>query len=488
MRGLWVEDFGNKLNKEEIESLKAKWIEQLGLHDVKLENTKTLASSLMHINKNNNSIDFVILDINFPVFDANANEDEDAKKFNSNESVYEEFFLGHILKEYYEDKVDSGAGTGVLVYRYLTEVVHFPKDKIAFFSANIIKSNNDYPDEIQKILKYNHLGNAIEDLEYYIEEEKPNISLDVNSLQNIEDLRKWIRNNISPILKNSNVDLHSNRIYTEAEKALEAVGTKIEHAYIKDEICCKFYTNFYENNNTNYVKLRCCIQEMSKIISKYLVNQKVDIDILSENVHNLDKMCKNMYDKAYYSNVVNSILKMPLNEKGFSNSENKNNKNIIKILKNELINLIHSLEGFKRNSINDYNRFEHLKLTRNWLSHSIFSDKSFNIYGFAYTFLLAYQFYFDINKLSIKDKIDYEYYEKKLIELTKKLQPEAVLVGKNLSQLYKKENFNSKEDICKYYKNIGIRRKSSSFDKLSYNQLIDFYNLLNYYDEIHCNS
>lgn len=489
MRGLWVEDFDETLNESKINILKDKWLEQLGLFDVKLEITKTLASSLTYINEKSNNIDFVILDINFPLFDAIKDKEniKDGDNINS-DYVYKEFFSGHIIEDYYKSKSDNGAGTGILAYRYLTEVVRFPKDKIAFFSANVITSNAKYPAEIQDILKNDNLGDAIEDLEDYINNENIHISFDPDSFHNIKDLKNWIGDNISPINENSNensnVNIESTRIFTEAEKALEAVGTKIEHAYIKGDSCCEFYNNFYQNNNTDYVQLRYYIQEMSLILNKYLVNQKVDIDILTTNVHNLDKMCKNMYDKAYYSNVVNSVLKIPLNEKGFANSENKNNKNIVKILKNELINLIHSLEGFEQQNINDFNRFATLKLTRNWLSHSICSDKSFSIHVFAFIFMQVYHFYFDIDKLKIEDKIEYENYEKKLIDLTERLQPKSVKLDEIISKFYKENNFNSKKDIYTFYSDMGKRKKSRSFDKINYENLIKFYNLLNYCDTI----
>lgn len=530
MRGLWVEDFDGSLDenvdiKNQLE--KDLLTKLFGENYEKIKKTLTikgdLVSSLEYIKQNYNKIDYVILDIDFPICYAFN------KEINTIDKIVENYFEGYITKTYIENKLKQKTnskdcqGIGVLVYRYLTEVIHYPKERIAFYSGKI--SNQTFSEDIVKILNYDKFNDIIEQLKKHILNEGLNIEIPTGC-DDVDTLKNWIRENFSVNNQENQEKAGSTSfsIYTNAKKELANVGIEIgeKYEYDKGDKKSKIKTEFYDVINTDYIKFRYNVQELSRLILDKL---KVDNSVLSLNVRNIGDRYKGLYNKVYYESLLNSIIDMPLNNSIYDGK-----------YVNQVSSLIHSIEAFDFKDTNhvDFNEFKTLKFARNWHAHSILNDDTYDIKYLGFITVLSFGFFFDFDKFDELDKLGkldelddldmelYQYYnaiktiyynaigtinftdfsnsfpelynnyksdfDNLILYLNDidNINKEYTSVLLNFNNIFKNQKinpFSKKEVISKFFDNMGQIKSKPLNTNLSSQNVINFYHLLNYCDE-----
>lgn len=292
MRYLWVEDFdGGKSGKTEIK----KSLEQyFGLADKNI-NITTLEQALDFLEKpfNWNLFDAILLDIRFKVCEKEKDEIEIYKKYFSS-------FLTKEKYEYYISKLEGDANTassGVLLYLALIHRYHYNQKRIAFISANVDDTSEDFSDinnmrECLAKAKYDGINeddkndfSALNEnvFELYIKvlgigEETANkrfalpetdkinwndldiLSAQVDLVENEMKAAYIAKNKKSADFSKNNTNLKYNSVKSEFEK----VGLKIPIAFEKPsgsykmELSWKFKI-WVEEINTDYYRLRASI-------------------------------------------------------------------------------------------------------------------------------------------------------------------------------------------------------------------------------------
>ena len=142
MRYLWVEDFnGGKSGKTELEKKLKKYFR---LEDNMIsEKCTTLKRALDFLENKSNwyFFDAILIDIRFKVGESDTDEDE----------IYERYFSSFLTKErykYYTQKINGvadAASSGILLYLALIHRYNYNQNRIVFLSANVDKSEEDFP-------------------------------------------------------------------------------------------------------------------------------------------------------------------------------------------------------------------------------------------------------------------------------------------------------------------------------------------------------
>lgn len=128
MKYLWVEDFDGGNNKD---TNKPYWLNYFSLKEENVIIKENLADALEQITNNPESFDAILLDISLVVEGSNNTlyQTEHWAKW------YETYFKDYIDEKYYQNEDHRKNGTGILLYLYLRERYHFPKERICFLSA-----------------------------------------------------------------------------------------------------------------------------------------------------------------------------------------------------------------------------------------------------------------------------------------------------------------------------------------------------------------
>ena len=311
MRYLWVEDFGGGQNEE---ALKQKWLKWFQLENKDIIYKHSLVDAVTYINKNRNDFDAVLLDIRFPEQNNSSVKD-----------VYEKYFSNIVTEEFYEEKMkDDGCAAGIIAFMYLIFEERFPRDRIAFLSANISAPQiaSVLPKEIESIISMIE-NREKPDSEIYDFNEENVYGVEIkefvdNSKGNeyIQYLRSIEYKNINSIQNQDRAcKSNSNKsylAYDEARDAFRNVGIELLHAYPKPE--------------SNDIETNCTLTEkfIKKVESKYNVFRRNVIslaEILSENLeHDLIAINSkkyfnsndDLYDQIYFNNILYEIQNLPL--------------------------------------------------------------------------------------------------------------------------------------------------------------------------------
>lgn len=451
MKYLWIEDFDEKYGAERDILLK-RWKSQFSLNEVPEEDIITKEHLLDALNSAENSnidFDFILLDIRFPIH-----------KNSSSDDVYNKFFETIYHREKFDKHQDKS--TGILAYEYLTNIIHYPRERIAFVSANI-EVKLIYPERINDALNEIKLDDMRYGIEAYLEDnDKEELCETVWKLNSKNEIIEWLNDNniIEDNEDSSNID--SCRNYNEAFEELKSVGIKVLHAYSKtkdERINEDFKVNFLDKNTSTYIEIRRNLIEMSKLIQSNLASPRGEIldydeDFLGFDISDVMKRGEskfiNSYNCSYYYELLNIIKKLPLN------LTEKDKNNTIKKTINEIV---HSLEAFSRDG--DYarmNLFLPLKMIRNASAHSLTNDCDYDEIYLAFVVKLAYRFYFKIEHTN-KFKKSYEKYEDKISSI---IQENTTFDNSkkfnsinDLQKYYDKNNKNiSKQDVLDYYNHL----------------------------------
>jgi len=453
MRYLWVDDFDGGQNEE---ILKERWLKYYRIEDKDLVNKKDLVSTLEYISEKSEQFDAVLLDIRFPV--SIKNHDEEL-----NSRVYDEYFKKFITKEFYNKQLEGEeSGTGILVYLYLIFATNFPKERIAFLSANIEEGGNQAKDSNDKVKALHALIDHMKrnkfnknelisirdqydvdvDVEYegyerreYIDYVVELLESEIVESESIEasDIKSFeATNRVSEIKNNSYL------AYNAAKKAFENIGIHIEHAYMKPGINGKEYSEdfdkFIGGVETDYVKNRRKVFNMVEIILEELSKERYVGDLIK--VKSLFKGKQNKYDIGYFKGLLEDIKTLPTSEE---------NSDIASIFRKIIWSMSHCMENVeypshhgrtynslckyrqkcdKKSDTNikykyfcnslgscsyKYDRFEYashlvLYLTRNWLAHEKLKTSEYDMNFFLFTFSIGLRFIFAIEKLARKDE------------------------------------------------------------------------------------
>lgn len=139
MKFLWVEDFGDDSESQDIDQ--ETWEAYFGISDNELCYTLEDALIFLDNNENRSKFDVVLLDIRFPVLSENSVYTE--------ELIYENYFSGFLTKKQYdyysnyENKTVGNASSGILLFLALIYRYGYNWNNIAFISANIDDGNVD---------------------------------------------------------------------------------------------------------------------------------------------------------------------------------------------------------------------------------------------------------------------------------------------------------------------------------------------------------
>lgn len=271
MKYLWVEDF-NKGYDNELEKI---WKDYYCLNDKELIIKTNLEDAIEYIQNDLTRFDVVLLDINFPI----------SISRNSDIDIYNKYLSNIITKDFFEKNKKTGAG--ILLFLYLILKMRFPKERIAFLSANI----DNIPDDIKEALKYID----VDDINKITEEaynEYDALVADLNEDYegkfrfkskaqikefNTEELKKYVYDikqqceSFSNINVEENEDSYSNKVkYNKAELAFKEVGFELSEAFPKPDMNQQGhdekFADFILKIEKEYSKLRRYIIEMSIII------------------------------------------------------------------------------------------------------------------------------------------------------------------------------------------------------------------------------
>ena len=311
MRYLWVEDFGGGQNEE---ALKQKWLKWFQLESKDIIYKHSLIDAVTYIDENRNDFDAVLLDIRFP------------EQINSSvKDVYEKYFSNIVTEEFYEEKMkDDGCGAGIIAFMYLIFEERFPRDRIAFLSANISAPQiaSVLPKEIENIISMIEKGEK-PDSEIYDFNEENAYGVKIKDFVDTSKGNEYIQYLCSIEYKNINSIQNQDRAYKsnsnksylaydEARDAFRSMGVELLHAYPKPE------SNDIETNVTLTEKF------IKKVESKYNVFRRNVIslaEILSENLdHDLIAITSkkyfnsndDLYDHMYFNNILDEIQNLPL--------------------------------------------------------------------------------------------------------------------------------------------------------------------------------
>lgn len=431
MKYLWIEDFDCK-NGENFKILKANWICQLGISEQNLIIFKNLYDGLTFIRDNPSKFDCVLLDIRFPV---NNGKQE-------NLDVYNEFFIRTLTNKYFDDK--SEKATGLLAFNYLIYSIRFPINRIAFLSANI-ENKLDYPKLIKEALEYEKLDSMKENLIKYARRNfnEPEKTIKIEEIKEFiskEHVQNWIISNVN-IVEGANSE--TKLTYNEAVKSFEEIGLILKYGYAKTNDKAPnidFKKHFIKSNSTVYIEVRRAIIEMCLILEPYF-NKEKSFNILNENLLNIDESLKSFYGKCYYQNLVKSLLLLPLEIRDDNISNSQNKKLSYKLIKKEIFNIVSSLEAFNNDKLKSNKEYCILKLTRNWTAHSVLKDDSYTPEFLAFIIYIAFEFYFDFDKLE-SGKKEFQKYNNILCDKFKKIIQDV-------------RNVELNEDVYSHYRKKG---------------------------------
>lgn len=276
MKYLWVEDFNN--NDLYASELEEEWKRYYSLNNKELVIEKNLDEALEYIEKNPNGFDVILLDIFFPI----------TKKYSDDEIIYNKYLNNIITKDFYDENKETGAG--ILLFLYLILKVRFPKEYIAFLSANI--EEKSIPKKIMETLECIDVDN-IEDIS--LEKEESYMSkvrrltkksskyfgIDWKDIKDIENPQIYIKE-IKEQCKNLNFyednNTSNNIKYNSAQEQFEKVGFNLSLPFGKPEIGKHKSEEFIEwikKIETPYKCLRRYIMEMTNIVSINLENDDI---------------------------------------------------------------------------------------------------------------------------------------------------------------------------------------------------------------------
>ncbi len=305
MKYLWIEDFNGGKDRNELEK---HWRQYYGLDNSELIIKTNLKDALEYINDFPEGFDAVLLDINFPI----------TLSQNSDEVIYNQYLENIITREFYEKNKTTGAG--MLLFLYLILKTRFPKERIAFLSANIEES---IPSDIKKALSfveeekdiYNISDENFDSYNAMVESlsNKYGYVVDWKYLDEIDDLSDYIESIKKALLtinmkgKNNN-DAHEISIkYNKAQEEFKKVGFSLSKAFPKPESeekgQSKGFLTWMRNVESEYCRFRRCIIEMCNIVlselnedlivfDKKYNNKSNDLSIMhfQELLHNMNLM------------------------------------------------------------------------------------------------------------------------------------------------------------------------------------------------------
>lgn len=472
MRFLWIEDFGGG---QEIENLRNNWLGWYQLNDEDVIEKSNLIEALEYIDSSPFGFDAVLLDIRFPI---GKNVDSD--------DVYKKYFSEIITQKFYEQNAEDGCGAGILAFYYLVFVAKFPKNRIAFLSANIDEDKgNNYPEAVQEFLerlekgteKIDYLRNDI--MNYFEDMNLPLDKFNVNWQE--KELIDFLQNHKSIYELRDDIKINNSPLrYNTVKEEFSKIGIELKHSYPKPDLSksieghtSDFSKKFIEINKSSYIEFRRSIINLAKILKENLSDE-----LLLIRKKSYFGKSSGVYDFTYFNSLLDKVMDLPLS--------NYNDSKLIRQIIWELTQCMESAEkpvfflpndkicnrclnfkecvmskfgyktkvnqSFKCNApdnlacefkdgkgdctnrkscikannykIEDYLcEYEHecdykytlfeyashsaLKLTRNWLAHSKLDDISFSINFASFIIPLVFRFYFDVDKLSLKE----EYYK-----------------------------------------------------------------------------
>lgn len=286
MKYLWVEDFDGNMNRKTNE---AYWMTYFSLEEENVILKTNLAEALEVITNEPNSFDAVLLDISL----VNSNNDKIYTKKHW-DTWYEDYFQGYIDKDYYNDESHRRNGTGILLYLYLRERYHFPKERICFISAYAGNESGEGTKE------YNTLKNSMTQLgcQLGMAREKP-------------PTRK-ASSTTSEKPKRINPNLQLSIVPEEDQDTVEIKGF--------DEV---FLEEFIGQNDTEYVKYRRFLLDASNMILSHYNSLSSDsekdtfVRVRHKNYFQLKsngliKSGYETYDKEYFIQLIERFSLYPL--------------------------------------------------------------------------------------------------------------------------------------------------------------------------------
>lgn len=290
MKYLWVEDFDGDMNRDINEDY---WRKFFSLDKKNVELCVNLEDALKIMTDHPDSFDAVLLDINL----VNTNNDSQYTK-NDWERWYEEYFQEYIDQNYYNDPDHRRNGTGILLYLYLRERYHFPKERICFLSAYAGNESNAGATEYQNLkATMSKLGCKLG-----MAREKP-----------------------AKQEQNMNSDKTTNPKYgtfptgVQTPEASPNKNSENDGKYDKE-----FLENFIEKNETEYVNFRRFLLDASQLILDHY--EKLPNETEKENFVRIRHKCyfqrvhgsmkeagKQTYSKEYFIELLQRLRLYPLN-------------------------------------------------------------------------------------------------------------------------------------------------------------------------------
>lgn len=458
MRYLWIEDFDGGQNEK---ALKEKWIKYFDLEQKELVIKHDLISALKYMKEYERDFDAVLLDIRFPVSFSNLSE----KK---TDEIFDEYFQPFLTKEFYDKNIEGGdSGTGILVYMYLIFAMKFPKERIAFLSANIeerkvsgrMLSNKE---KLETLKEYIVKFEKCEYTEQILTELREVYEIDIDDKENdgevhykdddyIEYAVELIEYEIQDLEEKGEVQqdishlTESQLAFNRAESAFKSIGINIENAYSKPKYGVNGksdeFISYVNSIETEYVKVRRLIFSLVEMIMDEL--SLGSIRLMKNGIFRNES---EVYGIAYFQDILDEILSMPLVEDELNNCSRY--KKIIwslthcmestsypkPIKKWYKINCHYKGECEWKDGKDDNKNYKYcsnenpcvykydihlnashtiLRLIRNWLAHERIKGDQIELEFYVFLSALALRFVFDIDGLKKKD--DYIEIERKLL-------------------------------------------------------------------------
>lgn len=307
MRYLWVEDFNNGNCQDE---LKKHWMQYYGLDNKELIVKTNLEDAIEYINDNPEYFDAVLLDINFPITLSKTND----------KTIYDKHLKGIITYKFYETNNQTGAG--MLLFLYLILKNRWPKERIAFLSANIENTlENDMAEALSIIEGVRDINNISGEQKDSYDALIPDLKKKYGNtvkwkyLDEISDLNEYVdlirsASALININEKNNCDVTKSPIkYNKAQIEFEKVGFNLSEAFPKPENQMENqnekFLSWMENIESEYCIFRRCIIEMCNIILPTL-----DDDIIIYNNRYNGKNTK--LSIAYLEELLENLRLMPL--------------------------------------------------------------------------------------------------------------------------------------------------------------------------------
>lgn len=406
MKYIWVEDFSG--GKDKPTNPKEIMCQFYDIHEKDVHLCRNFQDALKQLSMPC-TYDAVLLDIQL-LNSSDIKKHEELQK-KQRHAIFEKYFKGHFTEDKFAQYYDSDT-QGILLFLYLKEVLLFPKERITFISAYTgngqgAKVNQDY----QTLL------NLFQDLGF-----PPSRS--ISFLKPTRgDLPKTKEEKASKPQQG-----RGGKKTAPTTKPVNKSGLSPKH---RESI--RFSKEFVAPNTNHYMEYRRCVLEMSRILlEKYEVIEACTQESLKQFVHILEKPYFQVEDKKnkkekgidvytldYFKELLYLGETLPFHF--FADEEKQQNLHLLRFLRSFLF----CSECFRDTPEKNSNPFElasykSFKKLRNRLSHNSKDREDDTILPLTGFFTaLFFRNIFDIKMLEHKKRKTYEYYEKKLISLSR---------------------------------------------------------------------